>query len=114
MKKVLSRIVPALLCLVIVLSLAACGGSGDALKGTWTCDDADYGTVTFTFDGKGDKCTFENDFYSGEGTYAISGEQVTITSVWEEPKVYDFTAGDKVLYLTATDGLSPDYNLSKK
>ena len=52
MKKLLSIV----LCLSMIFLLAACGG-GDALKGTWVCEDEDYGTVTWNCDGSG-KCSF--------------------------------------------------------
>lgn len=110
MKKAISLVI----CLVIVLSLVACGG-GDVLKGTWTCEDSNYGTVEFTFDGKGKECTYSNDFFEGSGTYVIDGDQVTITlDLWEDAKLYDFSVSDTSLTLTATDDLSPSYDLTKK
>lgn len=113
MKKFLSVIC----CLAIILSLAACGGGGgDALKGTWVQEGTDYGTVTWKFDGKG-KCTLDTDFLdNAEGTYTISDDSsVTIEiDVWDSEKVYDYAVSDGNLKLTATDGLSPDYDLTKK
>ena len=55
MKK-LSKTLALLLALTMVLCLAACGGSKDALSGTWSADLGDDGVITWTFDGKG-KCT---------------------------------------------------------
>ena len=111
MKKFLSVIC----CLVILLSLAACGGGGDALKGTWEQTGTDYGTVTWKFDGKGG-FTSESDFFDKEGTYTIDGSQVTITREGDfaDPVVYDFAVSGSSLTLTATDGLAPDYDLTKK
>ena len=112
MKKFLSVIC----CLVILLSLAACGGGGgDALKGTWEQEGTDYGTVTWKFDGKGG-FTSESDFFDNEGTYTIDGSQVTITREGDfaDPVVYDFAVSGSSLTLTATDGLAPDYDLTKK
>lgn len=109
MKKTLS----VFLCLLVVLSMAGCGSS-DALKGTWTCQDNDYGTVIWKFDGSG-KCSMENDWFEGEGTYTIDGSKVTIElDLWDEAIVYDFTVSDTSLKLTATNGLAADYDLTKK
>lgn len=52
MKK-LSKTLALLLALAMVLCLAACGGSKDALSGTWSADLGDDGVITWTFDGKG-------------------------------------------------------------
>ena len=65
----MKKIVSIALCLMIVISLVACGG-GDALKGTWTCQDNDYGTVVWEFNGSG-KCSMSNDFFDAAGTYSI-------------------------------------------
>ena len=94
----------------------ACGGGGgDALKGTWEQEGTDYGTVTWKFDGKGG-FTSESDFFDNKGTYTIDGSQVTITrdGDFADPVVYDFAVSGSSLTLTATDGLAPDYDLTKK
>ena len=112
----MKRLTAAILCIIMVLTLTACGGgSGDALKGTWSGEHSDYGTVTWKFDGKG-KCEMENDFFQGDGTYTIDGEQVTIKmELWDNEVVYDFSISGKSLNLTATDELAPEYeNLTKK
>ena len=67
MKK-LSKTLALLLALTMVLCLAACGGSKDALSGTWSADLGDDGVITWTFDGKG-KCTMENSYMKQKGTY---------------------------------------------
>lgn len=110
---IMKKTISIVLCLLLVLSLTACGG-GDALKGTWTCQDKDYGTVTWNFDGNG-KCTLKHDFTDDNGTYTIDGSKVSIKlSLWDTETVYDFTASGSGLKLTATDGLAPDYDLAKK
>ena len=92
------------MCLIIVLSLAACGGGGDAIKGTWVQECTDYGTVTWIFDGKG-KCSLDTDYL----------DKVAIKiDLWDDEKAYEYTVSDGNLKLTATDGLSPDYDLTKK
>lgn len=113
----MKKIISVVLCLVFVLSLAACGGgSGDALKGTWVQENTDYGTITWNFDGSG-KCTLETDFMDkAPGTYTITdGSKVTIKiDLWDDEKVYEYAVSGGTLKLTATDGLSPDYELTKK
>ena len=112
----MKKLITAVLCLVIILSLAACGGGGDVLKGTWIQEDTDYGTVTWIFDGKG-KCSLDTDFLDkASGTYTITDDsKVTIKiDLWDDEKVYEYTVSDGNLKLTATDELSPDYDLTKK
>lgn len=112
----MKKIISAVLCLGIILSLAACGGGGDALKGKWVQEGTDYGTVTWEFNGNG-KCTLDTDFLdNASGTYTITDEsKVTIKiDLWEEEKIYEYAVSDGNLKLTATDGLSPDYDLTKK
>ena len=112
----MKKIISVVLCLVIVLSLAACGGGGDALKGTWVQEGTDYGTVTWVFDGNG-KCSLDTDFLEkASGTYTITDDsKVTIKiDLWDDETVYEYTISDGNLKLTATDGLSPDYDLTKK
>lgn len=112
----MKKLISAVLCLIIILSLAACSGGGDALKGTWVQENTDYGTVTWDFNGNG-KCTLDTDFLDkASGTYTITDDgKITIKiDLWEEEKVYEYTVSDSNLKLTATDGLSPDYDLAKK
>ncbi len=112
----MKKLIAIALCLVFVLSLSACGGGGDALKGTWVQENSDYGTVTWIFDGKG-KCSLETDFLSKtSGTYTIVNDNTVNIKidVWDSEKVYEYTVSGDSLALTATDGLAPDYNLTKK
>lgn len=50
------------------------------------------------------------------GTYTITdGSKVTIKiDLWDDEKVYEYAVSGGTLKLTATDGLSPDYELTKK
>ena len=90
MKK-LSKTLALLLALTMVLCLAACGGSKDALSGTWSADLGDDGVITWTFDGKG-KCTMENSYMKQKGTYTIDGDQLTVTlESWSDPSTYTFS-----------------------
>lgn len=112
----MKKIISAVLCLVIVLSFAACGSGGDALKGTWVQEGTDYGTVTWIFEGNG-KCSLDSDFLeNAPGTYTITDDgKVSIKiDLWGEEKIYEYTVSENNLKLTATDGLSPDYDLTKK
>ena len=111
---IMKKIVTIALCLIFIISLVSCKG-GDVLKGTWTCEDKDYGAVKWEFDGSG-KCSMKNDFFDSEGTYSI-GDDNTVTiklESWDDEKVYAYTVSDNALALTATDGLSPDYELTRK
>lgn len=50
------------------------------------------------------------------GTYTLTDDsKVTIKiDLWDDEKVYEYVVSDGTLKLTATDGLSPDYELTKK
>lgn len=113
MKKTISL----LLVLVIVATmLCACGKKekGDALEGTWTCNDEFYGDVTWKFDGKG-KCVMSYMLGDQEGTYTINGDKADIKlDWWDESIEYAFAVTETTLKLTATNGYSPDYDLTAK
>ena len=109
----MKKVIAILMVCMMVMGIAACGG-GDALKGTWTGENADYGAIEWTFNGKG-KCTLKHDFIDTEGTYTIEGTQVSIKlDTSDSTLVYDFTVSETNLKLTATDGLALDYDLTKK
>lgn len=89
---------------------------GDAIKGTWVQECTDYGTVTWIFDGKG-KCSLDTDYLDkAPGTYTIKDESKVAIKIdlWDDEKAYEYTVSDGNLKLTATDRLSPDYDLTKK
>ena len=73
MKKRFFALTALVLVTVMLLALAACGsgGSGDALKGSWSGTD-ENGAVTWTFDGSG-KCEMKTDALDSKGTYTIDG-----------------------------------------
>jgi ABC-type glycerol-3-phosphate transport system substrate-binding protein len=109
--------------LVLVLGVAlltACGGSGDALSGTWKggelLDDGSKGEteMTWTFDGKGE-CTFDNTMVEQEGTYTIDGSHLTIQlEMWYEERRHTFTIEGSTLIIKTEDPFAPSYELAKQ
>jgi len=101
--------------LTVVLCMTACGGSADALKGTWSGTTADLGDVTWTFDGKGG-CSMKTAAMEDKGTYKIDGSNVAIQlELWDSAVTFAFTTDGKTLSLKDTAGLATDYeNLTKK
>lgn len=88
--KTRKKLTAALLLLSLLLALAACGGSKDAVAGTWTGDLGLDGVVTWTFYGKGG-CTMENEFLKQKGTYTLDGDQMSVKlENWDEEVVYTF------------------------
>jgi len=61
------------LALALTLSLVACGGGG--LSGTYESDE--YKGITRTF--SGDKYIYESPGGKTEGTFTVSGDELTIT-----------------------------------
>lgn len=102
------------LMLAMLVSLCACGGPSDSLKGTWAGTNDDEVGVTWTFDGGG-KCKMENDYGTkDDGTYTIDGDKVSIKlNGWDAEKLYQFTISGSSLSLSATDAMSPNYELKK-
>ena len=113
MKKHVRSTLLTLLALTLMLTLTACGSSGDILTGTWEGTSENSTSCTWTFDGEG-ACTLKNviegspeDFVINlEGTYTIDEAASTVTikiAEWDEEKVYDYTLSDTSLSFTATD-----------
>ncbi len=105
MKKAAKILALALAAVMVISVFAACGGSGDGgkkdiLAGTWSQKDETNGNWSWTFDGKGN-CQFKGDYYSGEGTYALdeAAGTVTVTKVWDEEKVFNYTLNGTTLEL---------------
>lgn len=95
--KTTKKLTATLLLLALVFALAACGGSKDAVAGTWTGDLGLDGVVTWTFDGKGG-CTMENEFAKQEGTYKLDGDQMSVKlENWDEEVVYTFAVDSGTL-----------------
>jgi len=96
------------------------GGGGDALAGTWTGilvmdEETDWTEdIIWVFDGKGG-LKFTNGFYDAQpGTYTITGGKVELlVEGWDTPLIYSFSVNGDTLTMTADNGFSPDYDLTK-
>jgi len=107
MKKKFFARTALVLVVVMLAALAACGSSGDALKGSWS-GTGETGAVTWTFDGSG-KCEMKTDALDSKGTYKIDGSNVEIQlELWDSPNTYAFTVADSKLSLKGS-GAAPDY-----
>ena len=118
MKKKGLYLVVAVVMLVGLLTLCACGGggTGDVLKGTWKGTTNDGMEVTWTFDGKGG-AQFTTPLLNKEkATYEIDGDKVSINvEIWGDAQNFTFEIKDKNLILTQeAGGYGADYNLTKK
>ena len=125
--KTLAKILAIVLVVGILFTFAACGGGdggdaisggGDAISGEWS-GESDGTKNTWTFDNG--KCHWFADYGEGytmnqDGTYEIDEEAgiVNITlELWDAPIEYNYVIDGNNLTLTATNGYSPSYNLSK-
>jgi hypothetical protein len=115
MKKMPSVILLAVLTLMLVLT--ACGGVGsDALKGTWTREDADYGTVTLVFDGNG-KIDFSYSAldYKDSGSYTITDSNVSVKlDNWDNAAECTFSTEENALNLVDPMGSVLNGEYTKK
>ena len=103
-----------LLALVMILGLTACGGSKDALSGTWSAELGEDGVITWTFNGKG-KCTMENAYMKQNGTYTVDGDQLTVTlESWSEPSTYTFSLDGNSLTMNENSGYGISGTFIKK
>lgn len=110
MKKFVSLLLVASMLLLV---LTACG-SKDALAGTWTGDLGPDGVVTWTFDGSG-KVKFDNGFAKQDGTYTISGDQVTIQlELWDDAQTFTFCVDRNSLTMNETSGVGLSGTYEKK
>ena len=109
----MKKIVSLLLIISLLLVLAACGNK-DTLAGTWTGDLGLDGVVTWTFDGSG-KIKFENEFSSQNGTYTISGDQVTIQlELWDDAQTFTFSVDGNSLTMNENSGAGLSGTYAKK
>lgn len=117
--KTFAKTLAIVLIIGILFTFAACGGGGDAISGKWSGENNDGYTSTWTFDNG--KCHWFVDYGEGftteqDGTYEIDEEAgiVNITlELWDAPIEYEYVLDGNNLSLTATNGYSPDYILSK-
>lgn len=114
MKNTMKKLASALLVLAMIFSLAACGGSKDAVAGTWTGDLGLDGVVTWTFDGKGG-CTMENEFMKQKNTYSLDGGQMTVKrESWDGKNVYTFSVEGDSLTMNDNEGIAVSGTYTKK
>lgn len=114
MKKTMKKSASLLLVLTMILALVACGGSKDAVAGTWSADMGADGVVTWTFDGKGG-CTMDNTVMKQTGTYSLNGDQMTVKlENWDNEKVYTFSVDGSSLTMNDNEGLAVSGTYTKK
>jgi len=109
------KFLAALLAIVMICAvLTACGGEGDALKGTWSGTYQD-GEASWEFDGNGN-CKLTNVFLQEQpGTYTIKSDTEVEINMdgWDAPITYTYKIEGDKLTLTADNPLSPNYELQK-
>lgn len=109
----MKKLIALLLALAMLAALAACG-SKDALAGTWSAELGADGTVVWTFDGKGG-CTMKNEFTEQDGTYTISGDQLTVKlELWDDDVVFTFSVSGDQLTMTDNAGRAVDGTFTKQ
>jgi len=98
---------------IIGLAVTACGGGGGKLSGSFEMDDRPGFFRTFA----GDKYTFEGPGFKSEGTFTVSGDELTITS-GGDVTVFKFKlSGNKLQLANAKANLNDPnqwQNLTKK
>lgn len=114
MKNTMKKLASALLVLAMIFSLAACGGSKDAVAGTWTGDLGLDGVVTWTFDGKGG-CTMGNEFMKQKNTYSLDGGQLMAKrESWDGKNVYTFSVEGDSLTMNDNEAIAVSGTYTKK
>ncbi|MCL2721694.1 MAG: lipocalin family protein [Treponema sp.] len=88
--------IAGIIALIAMIGLTvACGGGGGGggkLSGTF-----EYEGSTRTF--AGDKVTFQRDDYKSEGTFTVSGDELTITASDGDVTVFKFSLSGNTLTL---------------
>ena len=106
MKRITAIVSFALIAAMMLCVLTACGGTKDAIAGTWKQTDEVNGDWVWEFDGSG-KCTLDGitTGFKTEGTYVIDENAKTLTVTmdgWDDVKVYTYTLTDTTLDLDST------------
>lgn len=114
MKNMMKKLISVVVALTMVLALSACGGSKDAVAGTWTGDMGLDGIVTWTFDGKGG-CTMENEFMTQKGTYTLEDDQMTVKlENWDDANVYTISVSGNTFTMNDNEGIAVSGTYTKK
>ncbi len=117
----MKKILAALLVMSIAFAVVACGGGeSNSLSGEWSGTDSNGTAITINFKNDG-TLTFDNEFFSEsagsyeiiEGADADMGVVDLDIELWDVVKTYDFVIDGDSIMLTATDGMSVDFDLSK-
>jgi len=102
-----------IIALIAIIGLATACGGGGKLSGSFEMDDRPGYFRTFA----GDKYTFEGPGFKSEGTFAISGDELTVTS-GGDVTVFKFKlSGNKLQIANAKANLNDPnqwQNLTKK
>jgi len=98
---------------IIGVTVIACSGGGGKLSGSFEMDDRPGFFRTFA----GDKYTFEGPGFKTEGTFSVSGDELTITS-GGDVTVFKFKLSGNKLQLANVNARLDDpnqwQNLTKK
>ena len=95
----------SLVAVLLAAGLAACGGSKDAVSGTWKQTDEVNGDWTWEFSGGKCKLVGDTTGFESAGTYVLDEDAGTITVTldgWTAEKVYNYTLTDTTLDLEET------------
>ena len=98
MKSMITKVSVIVLIAIIGFALAACGGGGGKLSGTY-----EYEGSTRTF--AGNKCTFQSGDYKSETTFTISGDEITFTSASGDVTKLKYTLSGNTLTLDGGAGV---------
>ncbi len=116
----MKKLLTALIVLSLAVALVACGGESNSLSGEWSGTDSNGTAITINFKNDG-SLMFDNEFFGEdggsyeitEGADATSGTVDLTIELWDDTKTYDFVIDGDSLMLSATDGMSVDFDLMK-